>query len=87
LVCRLVATITTMTTAAFAQGKLPESGFGKASKDLATSEPGATGEHSRAGSDFTTQPRLGIGNVAGAPEGSVGELGCALDELAGFGGC
>jgi hypothetical protein len=83
LMLTLVVAITTTTTAAFAQGKLPESGFGKASKDFATSEPGALGEHS---SSFAGESRQGIGNVAGGGQ-SVGELGCTLDAAAGFGGC
>jgi hypothetical protein len=94
LMLTLVAAITTTTTAAFAQ-KLPESGFGQAAKDLASTETGAVGQHSQAGSsDVGDQPnfdnsvdpsgvpgREGIGNVAGEPEGSVGQLGCDLGGL------
>jgi hypothetical protein len=82
-----------LSISAFAQ-TLPKSGFGQASKDLATSSPGATGEHSQAGSTTVGSPpnfdnnvdpagvpgREGIGNVAkNLGIGSVGELGCALD--------
>jgi hypothetical protein len=75
-----VATIG-LSNSAFAQGKLPESGFGQASKNLATSSPGATGEHA---SSFAGEPRQGIGNVAQAGRGgSVGELGCTLGQLSG----
>jgi hypothetical protein len=84
---------TNLSISAFAQ-KLPESGFGQASKDLATSSPGATGQHAKAGSSTVGNPpnfdnnvdptgvpgREGIGNVANnVGVGSVGELGCALD--------
>jgi hypothetical protein len=84
---------TNLSISAFAQ-KLPESGFGQASKDLATSSTGATGEHARAGSSAVGSPpdfnnnvdppdvpgREGIGNVAkNTGSGSVGQLGCNLD--------
>lgn len=82
-----------LSISAFAQS-LPASGFGQASKGLATSSPGATGEHAKAGSSTVGSPpnfdnvggpsgvpgREGIGNVAkNLGLGSVGELGCALD--------
>jgi hypothetical protein len=69
--------ISNISISAFAEGKLPESGFGQASKDLATSSPGATGEHA---SSFPT-PREGIGNVAKDNGLTVGQLGCALGQL------
>jgi hypothetical protein len=47
---------TNLSILAFAQ-KLPESGFGQAAKDLASTETGAVGTHSKAGStDVGTQP-------------------------------
>jgi hypothetical protein len=102
IISGIVALLATATIAATsyslqtakAEGKLPESGFGQASKDLATSSPGATGEHSQAGSSAVGSPpdfnnnvdqpnvpgREGIGNVAkNTGSGSVGQLGCNLD--------
>ena len=83
-----------MSISAFAQ-KLPESGFGQAASDFGTT--GQMGTHSRANGDFpgSTPPfnshgqpgREDIGNVAGEPGGSLGQLGCTLDALAGFSGC
>lgn len=94
LLAAIIATgflATNLSISAFAQ-KLPESGFGQASKDLATSSPGATGEHAKAGSTAVGSPpdfnnnvdppdvpgREGIGNVAKSLDRSVGELGCFL---------
>ncbi len=55
-----------------------QSCFGIVSGQLASSEPGITGEHA---SSFD-EPRLGIGNVAKLLGfGSVGELGSALAAL------
>jgi hypothetical protein len=75
--------------------KTPQSGFGQAASDFGTT--GQMGTHSRANGDFpgSTPPfnsdgqpgREGIGNVAKGSGLSVGELGCALDQLAGFSGC
>ncbi len=55
-----------------------QSCFGIVSGQLASSQPGITGEHA---SSFD-EPRLGIGNVAKLLGlGSVGELGSALAAL------
>lgn len=82
--------ITNLSISAFAEGKLPESGFGQASKNLATSEPGARGELTRAGSLAGEPPfdkyddelgRKGIGNLAREAGLSVGEYGCDFGKL------